>query len=102
MMKTLTSIILLSSCLAAVLFSHSLAAAEEAKQQPIFNGSMQAQPIFNGSMQAQPVLKKVRRISNTITSGLSQRIITPQSSKTSLKQPYLIHTAMPHGLSQSE
>lgn len=91
-MKTLTSIILLSSCLAAVLFSHSLAAAEEAKQQPI----------FNGSMQAQPVLKKVRRISNTITSGLSQRIITPQSSKTSLKQPYLIHTAMPHGLSQSE
>lgn len=92
MMKTLTGIILLSTCLAAVLFPHNLAAAEDAKHQPNLNSSEQAQPIF----------KKIRRSSNNISSRVSQRIITPRNSKPALNQAHLIHTALPYTLSQSE
>ncbi|NDW16521.1 hypothetical protein GTQ48_13465 [Alteromonas genovensis] len=92
MMKTLISMMLLSACLAAALFPHNLAAAEDAKHQPNLNSSEQVQPIF----------KKIRRSSNYLSNRVSQRIITPRNSKTSLKQAHLIHTALPYTLSQPE
>lgn len=92
MMKTFTSMMLLSTCLTAALFPHNLAAAEDAKHQPNLNSSEQAQPIF----------KKMRRSSNGLSNRVSQRIITSRNSKTSLKQAHLIHTALPYTLSQSE
>ncbi|MEQ3639452.1 MAG: hypothetical protein ABNH03_06785 [Alteromonas sp.] len=92
MMKTLTSMMLLSACLAAALFPHNLIAAEDATHQPNLNSSDQAQPIF----------KKIRRSSNDLSNRVSQRIITSRNSKTSLKQAHLIHTALPYTLSKSE
>ena len=92
MMKTLTSMFLLITCLVAVLYPYNLAAAEAVKHQPNFNSSKQAQPIF----------KKIRRSATALPSRVSQRIITPRNSKTSLKQAHLIHSVLPYSSSQSE
>ena len=92
MMKTLTSMFLLSTCLVAVLYPYNLAAAEAVKQQQNFNSSKQAQPIF----------KKIRRSATALPSRVSQRIITLRNTKTSLKQAHLIHSVLPYSSSQSE
>ena len=91
-MKTLTSMMLISACLAAVLISHNLAAAEDAKHQPNLNSSEQAKPIF----------KKIRRSPNDLPNRLPQGIITPRNSNTPLQQAHLLHSALPYTLSQSE